>query len=58
MLSFDTDRPFLDRIVISPNWMPYNIFQLVVIILAILSSFSYAYFAAFRYDVEIGRAHV
>lgn len=39
-------------IIISPNWMPYAVFKVCVTILCIFSSFTYAYFAAFRYDVD------
>ena len=39
-------------IIISPTWMPYAVFKMVIIPLCILSSFTYAYFAAFRYDVD------
>lgn len=52
MFAIDTDRPLLDRIIISPDWMPYNIFKTIVVFVAIFSSFLYAYFAAFRYDVD------
>ena len=52
MFAIDTNRPLLDRIIISPDWMPYNIFKTIVVVVAIFSSFMYAYFAAFRYDVD------
>ena len=39
-------------IIISPTWMPYAVFKVCVTILCIFSSFIYAYFAAFRYDVD------
>lgn len=40
-------------IIISPNWMPYVVFKTIIIPLCIFSSFTYAYFAAFRYDVDL-----
>ena len=46
------NRPFLEMIIISPHWMPYQLFKMVIIPLCIVSSFLYAYFAAFRYDVD------
>ena len=45
--------PFLEWIIISPtNNVCYATFKVFITCLCIFSSFYYAYFAAFRYDVD------
>lgn len=45
-------RTFYDRIIISPDNIYYKIFKAVIINLCLLSSFIYAFWAAYRHDVE------
>jgi len=44
--------PILERIIISPENKIYGAFKVFITLLCIISSFYYAYFAAFRYDVD------
>jgi len=45
-------RPFQDYFVINPNNSIYQFCKFIVIVLCIVSSFVYAFYAAFRLDVD------
>ena len=50
---FNNKRGFIDRfLIISQTNVYYKMFQYFVSIVCIISSFMYALFAGFRYDIE------
>lgn len=49
---FTQSRPMQDYLVISHSSQIYQAFSIFIVLLCILSSFIYAFFAAFRYDTD------